>query len=59
MEDRVFVTVDGRYSLTIIRADEGLIVDVWPIENGEYWNVPYTSLQVFDNDVPPLSELDG
>jgi len=57
-DDRFFVTVDDRYSLTIIRTDEGLIVDVWPIENGQIWDHPYDSFQVFDNDVDSLGQAD-
>lgn len=57
-DDRVHVTVDGRYSLTIIRSDEGLIIDVWPIQNGEFWDHPYDSFQVFDNDVVSLEQAD-
>ena len=40
----LFVKIDDRYELAIIRTDEGLIVDVWPINNGEYWDfhtIPY------------------
>lgn len=55
-DDRCFVTVDGRYCLTIIRTDEGLIVDVWPIQNGQHWDHPYDSFQVFDNDVVSLEQ---
>lgn len=50
-DDQVYLTVDDRYSLTIIRTDEGIIVDVWPIENGEYWDTPFTSVKVLDSDV--------
>jgi hypothetical protein len=50
LDDRFFVTIDNRYELSIIRTDEGLIVDVWPINQGEYWDAPYDSFQVFDAD---------
>lgn len=44
--DRSFVEVDGKYSVVIIRTDEGLIVDVWPTD----WDVPINSLAVHDHD---------
>jgi hypothetical protein len=50
LSDRCFVTIDKRYHLAIIRTDEGIIVDVWPIDSGETWDHPYDSFQVFDND---------
>jgi hypothetical protein len=49
-DDRCFVKVDDRYEIAFIRTDEGLIVDVWPIDAGEIWDHPYDSFQVFDND---------
>lgn len=44
--DRSFVEVSGKYSVTIIRTDEGLIVDVWP----SGWDAPIDSLAVHDHD---------
>jgi hypothetical protein len=57
--DRCFVKIDDRYELAIIRTDAGLIIDVWPINNGEYWDFPYDSLQVFDGDTTLDEETAG
>jgi len=50
LEDRFFLRIDDRYEIAVIRTDEGLIQDIWPIEDGQTWDHPYDSFQVFDND---------
>ena len=45
--DRAWVDVDDRYSVVIIRTDEGLIIDVWPAG----WDVPFGTLSIHDHDV--------
>ena len=44
---RTFVHVDNRYSVTIIRTAEGLVIDVWPKD----WNSPLETLTVWDEDI--------
>jgi hypothetical protein len=46
LDDRAFVDVDGKYTIAIIRTDEGLIIDVWP----EDWDAPIDTLGVCDAD---------
>lgn len=58
LEDHCFVRIDDRYELSIIRTDEGIILDVWPIEDGEIWNNPCDSFQVFDHDTWTDHEID-
>ena len=58
LSDRCFVKIDDRYELSIIRTAEGLIVDCWPINNGEYWDSPYDSFQVFDSDTTVDDDTD-
>ncbi|MGE3818897.1 MAG: hypothetical protein AB7I30_05635 [Isosphaeraceae bacterium] len=52
--DRAFVEVDDRYSVTIIRTHEGLIVDVYPND----WDCPIATLGVCDNDVAEADRCD-
>jgi hypothetical protein len=46
--DRAFVKVDNKYSVVIIRTEEGLIVDVY----GKELQSPVATTWVHDNDVP-------
>jgi hypothetical protein len=46
MADRAFLDVDGKYSVTIIRTDEGLIIDVLPQD----WQFPSDTFTVWDDD---------
>jgi hypothetical protein len=54
LNDRAFVEVDGKYSIVIIRTDEGIIVDVYPKD----WDEPIDTMGVHDHDVAD-AERDG
>jgi hypothetical protein len=45
--DRAWIDVDDVCSVTIIRTDEGVIIDVWPVGADE----PFATLGVCDNDI--------
>lgn len=52
--DRAYVEVDDKYQVVLIRAEEGLIVDVWPKD----WDAPFDSLTVYDSDIAEAMEED-
>ena len=47
MHDRAHVDVDGKYDVVVIRADEGIVIDVYP----EGWDSPLDTFTVWDDDV--------
>jgi hypothetical protein len=47
--DRVYVLVDGKFDVAIIRTDEGVVVDIYPKEEFE----AVASTYAFDTDVEP------
>ena len=47
LSDRAFVEVDDKYSVVIIRTDQGLIIDVYPND----WDAPIDTMGIHDNDV--------
>jgi hypothetical protein len=53
-DDRAFVEVDSKYSVVIIRTEEGIIVDVYPKD----WDAPIDSMGIHDHDVAD-AERDG
>jgi hypothetical protein len=50
MDDRAFVEVDDKYSVVIIRTDEGIIIDVYPKD----WDAPIDTMGVHDHDVADM-----
>jgi hypothetical protein len=50
--DRCFLTVDERYTMSIIRTHEGLEIVVWPITDGEVWEWPYRMIKILDKETP-------
>jgi hypothetical protein len=47
LPDRGYVRVDGRYDIAIVRTDEGIIIDVYPMD----WDYPIDTMGVCDNDI--------
>jgi hypothetical protein len=50
--DRAFVEVDGKYSVVIVRTDEGITIDVYPKD----WDAPIDTMGVCDNDVTAMEQ---
>ncbi|MBP3955454.1 hypothetical protein J8F10_09185 [Gemmata sp. G18] len=46
--DRADVHVAGKFTVTVIRTDQGMVIDVYP--NG--WDAPLETFTVWDDDVP-------
>lgn len=49
--DRIFVEVDHRFDVAIIRTAEGLELRIYPRTDGELWDEPFTRFFVDESDV--------
>jgi hypothetical protein len=63
-DDRRFLTIDERYTMSIVRTHEGIEIDVWPITEGDVWEWPCRTIKILDSDtsVDPdkrVPELNG
>lgn len=54
--DRIFVEVDRRFDVAIIRSDAGLELRIYPRTDGELWDFPFTTFNV---DEAEISELEA
>jgi hypothetical protein len=56
--DRAFVSVDDRFDLAIIRTEDGLKIEVYPITGGEAWDDPCDRFEVDEAEIrAPEREL--
>lgn len=49
--DRIFVEVDHRFDVAIIRTGDGLELRIYPRTGGELWSEPFTRFFVNEADV--------
>jgi hypothetical protein len=54
-QDRVFVEVDRRFDVAILRTVTGLTIRIYPRTDGELWDDPFT---VFEVDEAEIVELE-
>jgi hypothetical protein len=54
--DRVFVAIDNRFDVSIIRTEGGLHLQVYPITDGQVWDDPVARFEVDDDEVRALEE---
>ena len=54
--DRVFVEVDRRFDVAIIRTGAGLQFQIYPRTNGELWFEPFASFDVQETEVIALEQ---
>ena len=52
--DRVFVEVDCRFDVAIIRTEIGLTLQVFPRTDGELWVEPFTAIEVDEAEITAL-----
>ena len=58
--DCVFVEVDCRFNVAIIRRKMGLSLRIYPRTNGELWDDPFTSFEVDEAEIIALeTELEA
>jgi hypothetical protein len=52
--DRIFVDVDRRFNVTIIRTETGLEIRVYPRTDGELWDMPFATFEVDESEIATL-----
>jgi hypothetical protein len=52
--DRIFVEVDRRLDVAIVRTSTGLTLEVYPRTDGELWVEPCTTFQVTESEIAAL-----
>jgi hypothetical protein len=56
--DRIFVEIDRRFDITIVRTEEGLELHVYPRTDGELWDAPFTTFVVDEAEIHALEVAD-
>ena len=46
LPDRIYVEVDRRFNLALVRTDTGIELHVYPLTDGEIWDSPFTTFTV-------------
>ncbi len=57
--DRIFVEVDRRFNVAIIRSETGLELRIYPRTEGELWDAPFTTFEVDESEILALEEEMG
>ena len=58
--DRIFVEVDRRFDVAIVRTEGGLELQVYPRTDGDLWVEPFTTFIVDEAEVAALEgDLDA
>jgi hypothetical protein len=52
--DRIFVEVDRRFDVAIVRTENGLNLQIFPRTDGELWVDPFTTFQVDEAEITVL-----
>ena len=52
--DRIYVELDRRFNVAIVRTESGLELRVYPRTEGELWDVPFTTFAVDEAEILPL-----
>jgi hypothetical protein len=52
--DRIFVEVDRRFDVAIIRTEAGLEIQVYPRTDGELWCEPFATFDVTESEIAQL-----
>lgn len=57
--DRVFVSIDNRFDVALIRTGDGLRLSVFPFTDGAVWDDPFERFEVHESDVRALEQEMG
>ena len=55
----VFLTLDDRFDVVLIRTGDGLEIEVYPITGGEVWDNPFTTFEVDESEIRELEREMG
>jgi hypothetical protein len=54
--DRVFVAIDNRFDVALIRTEDGLRLNVFPITDGQVWDDPFERFEVDESEIRQLEQ---
>jgi hypothetical protein len=57
--DRIYVEVDHRFNVALVRTGVGLELRVYPRSDGELWDAPFTTFVVDEGEIIALEIADG
>lgn len=52
--DTIYVEIDRRFNVAIVRTDTGLDLRVYPVTEGQIWDYPFVTFAVAESDVAEL-----
>ncbi|HEY4313339.1 MAG TPA: hypothetical protein VGN12_28070 [Pirellulales bacterium] len=55
-DDTIYVEIDHRFNVALVRTDTGLDLRVYPVTNGKIWDYPYIT---FTADESEFAELEA
>jgi hypothetical protein len=54
--DRIFVEVDRRLTVAIVRTEDGLELRIYPRTEGELWDAPFTTFDMNEAEIIALEQ---
>jgi hypothetical protein len=54
LDDRIFVNLDNRFNVALIRIEDGLRIEVFPITDGKHWSDPSDSFELHESEIRAL-----
>jgi hypothetical protein len=54
--DRVCIALDNRFDVVLIRTDDGLSIEVYPITDGQVWDDPCDRFEIDESEIRALEE---
>lgn len=54
LPDRIFVDVERRFNVVIVRTETGLELHVYPRTRDALWDAPFTTFEVNESDIAAL-----
>jgi hypothetical protein len=54
LDDRIFVNLDNRFDVALIRTGDGLRIEVFPITDGKVWGDPSDTFEVDEEEIRKL-----
>ena len=57
--DRIYVEVDSRFNVALVRTDAGLELRIYPRSDGELWDAPFITFTVDEAEIIALEIADG
>lgn len=59
LPDRIFVEIDHRFEVVVIRTKSGLELRIYPRTGGDLWDYPFAKLNVDEAEVIAQEIADG